>query len=1210
MLFAGADRLLIFDGANWTQARMGNSSEIHSLCEEGNRIWAGGVNEIGFFEKDSNGEYIYTNVTPRLGEGNYGVISSIFHVGDNIIIVGQRNVIQLSLKTKADPGITDLPNDSRLRAYLVDDVVYVRRGANADSKLYWWKNGACEEAKMASIGEEKQSISPLGRIGDSVIVGAGRNLYARNLETGEVRCFYTDQGELMRAQLNSSTICSGEHVYICTRAGGVFAIGLDGAVEQISKSQGLASDICNAITPSRANGLWVATDEGISFVYRADLANWIPLPSEARSILGDSNNLYVSHVQSAFLLTDGKKIELPELLRAAWARVGGKVYALSMEKLFVADFGGHQFSEVDIGGGLKVASIVGGNGPNPMLYGSAGLSSVARGGFRWDPKTGERAVYEVAGGLPNYVLDGKGRMWVFTGRGEILMIDQDLQRGAIQFSARRRGRLTLHEGQPLALFSDTGFVSVKGDQKVRGSENVANALATENTEGPAWVAGRNEDNLRVGIIGNEGDGLVWKRRNIPGLRRFKNISLIYRSGSDLWIGSETGVIHADTTKLSGPDFTLPEAEIVVRDPTSKTSRVLPAGQRKLQLKNSEQQISVRFKTHVWGLLEPPQFESRLLPAEDEWTLHKYGDPITRSNLPTGDYTLQIRVRHLGEAGPAATFQVHRLLPWYLSYAGITLFAAAGSFFFYAAVKLRTRQITARNRELEQKIVERTQELAKANAAKSEFLAAMSHEIRNPMNGVIGIIKILQEAKLGSREKYYLTTLHRCAEQLRTTVDDVLDFSKIEAGKITLHPDTFDLAECINSTISAIDLTGDRIELASWAGLRPAVTGDQGKFAQILVNYFTNALKYGVPQAATVDVYVLSEGPQHCRVTVAVKNSGPDIPPHEQATLFETFTRGEYAKRGRIGGSGLGLSICKKFAEAMGGTVGVTSANGLTVFQVTVPFEVARVHRKQEEDTAIPRNLHARALAIEDEDYNRLVLGNILAKLGYKVDWACDGKTALQLSRQNGYDLILTDLMLPDTDGGSLTKEILANCEEPKPPIFAVTAYSTREKEEECVAAGMGGFISKPITVEKLEAAIQGWAAKHRTGAKPVVSAYEPSVAVSVQQLSRLGPLEVILPDFIQKIENEWANIDRMLEDRECTPAANAAHKLISATLLVEANVLSDQLRLLESRLRDGALESEIEKVRTICREEMDSVAKSLAAALKRHQRTNEAQSQT
>ena len=158
-------------------------------------------------------------------------------------------------------------------------------------------------------------------------------------------------------------------------------------------------------------------------------------------------------------------------------------------------------------------------------------------------------------------------------------------------------------------------------------------------------------------------------------------------------------------------------------------------------------------------------------------------------------------------------------------------------------------------------------------------------------------------------------------------------------------------------------------------------------------------------------------------------------------------------------------------------------------------------------------------------------------------------------------------------------------------------------------AGMAGFISKPITVEKLEAALKNWADSHHAGARAMTEQAEIGTPISVDQLGKLGPLEIILPDFTRKIQSEWALIDRMLEDRECTPAANAAHKLISAMLLVEADVASDQLRLLESTLRDGALESEIEKVRAVCRDEIEHVAKALKAALKRRQRINEAQSQ-
>jgi signal transduction histidine kinase/CheY-like chemotaxis protein len=971
----------------------------------------------------------------------------------------------------------------------------------------------------------------------------------------------------------------------------------------------LISDSCNSIYVSRAGGVWIASDEGISFIHTADDAFWFPLEASAKAILGDHHELFISHSQGSFRYTPEKRDELPLLTRALWARLGDEVYANSAGKIFQAKVGTSDFRDWSVSNGQIITSLIGGATGENVLYGGATSVDGNKGLLRIDVPTGQKTMMEMPEGMNYYLQDKAGRLWVSTQAGNVMMLDSELQKGVVQISGKKRSRLTLHQGAPVILYDGVGFTTINGD-KISGTEKVAGAFGTENVDGAAWIIGRADDAWRIGILTNDGSALSWQRKNIPGFRRFKNPSAIYRSGSDLWIGGESGVLQIDISKLEGPDFSLPDgAEIVLRSNSNKTQRSLPSNTRSLQLTNDEQDLSIKFKTRVWGLREPPQYESRLLPLEDEWTLHKYGEAITRRNLPTGQYTLQLRARHLGEAGPVTAFHVARKLPWYFSYAGISLFALAGTLFFYGAVKLRTRQISARNRELELKIVERTQELAKANAAKSEFLAAMSHEIRNPMNGVIGIVKILQEAKLGAREKYYLTTLHRCAEQLRTTVDDVLDFSKIEAGTITLHPDTFDLAECINSTITAVDLTGDRLELTSWAGQRPSVTGDQGKFMQILTNYFTNALKYGVPPSATVDVFVLSDGPQRCSVTVAVKNAAPDIPANEIATLFESFTRGEYAKRGRIGGSGLGLSICKKFAEAMGGTVSVTSSGGLTTFQITVPFELAHVRTKPAMESTGSGHLHARALAIEDEDYNRLVLGSILQKLGYRVDWACDGKTALQLAQQNGYDLVLTDLMLPDTDGGTLTKEILAVCEEPKPPVFAVTAYSTKEKEEECRLAGMAGFISKPITVEKLEAALQNWADGRRSGPRMIPEQAELGTPISVDQLGKLGPLEIILPDFTRKIQSEWALIDRMLEDRECTPAANAAHKLISAMLLVEADVASDQLRLLENRLRDGALESEIEKVRTVCREEIENVAKALKAALKRRQRINEGQTQ-
>ena len=1208
ILYAGADRLLVFDGAVWANHKIENTPEILSLCQEGDRIWAGGLNEAGFFEKKADGGYAYTSVTSRIGDRFYGAIHRIFVVGGNLILVTERKVVQLPIN-KGPARIWELPSDPKLKAYLYHGVVYINQTAAGEVKTWALRNDTLEP-DQSLFGSDARYRTPIGLIGEYLVLGSGRDLYAKNTISGAERKFYADAGELNKAKLTGGILCKESTVYISTLSGGIFVIDLDGGFAQITRATGLASDACTALADSdQTKGLWAVTDEGISFIH-ADLRDsWLGVPGSVHNIFGDQHDLLVSHGQGSFRFTAGEKIEFSNMPFSRWASVGSVLYAVSDGKLYKSTTGALGFSEWNRVDGVYISSILGVKNKGKFIYAGAITSSAARGLVRLDVDTGRSTMIEMPEGIACYLQDKAGKIWVTTLAGSVMMLDEELQKGTLHQSSRKRSLLTLHEGDPVLLYADAGFLTMKGDN-IRGGENVSGAAGTESVEGPAWIYGRVNDAWRVGMLGRVGAELTWQRKNIPGLKRFKTISAIYASGDDLWIGGDNGVIQVDVAHLEGPDFSIPEgAEINVRNLAQKTLRVLPAKSRTFQLANGEQEISVKLKTHVWGLLEPPEYESRLYPLEDEWTQHKYGETIVHKNLPTGEYTLQLRVRHLGEVGPVTEYKVVRQQPWYFSYLGITFFALVGSLIFYGLLKLRTGRIMAHNRELELKIVDRTKELAKANAAKSEFLAAMSHEIRNPMNGVIGIVKILQEAKLGSREKYYLTTLHRCAEQLRTTVDDVLDFTKIEAGTITLHPDTFDLAESISATITAVDLAGNRLELTSWAGPRPTVSGDQGKFTQILTNYFTNALKYGIPSAATIDVFVLNEGAQRCRITLAVTNSGPDLPVHEQATLFDSFTRGEFAKRGRIGGSGLGLSICKKFAEAMGGSVGVKSANGSTVFQITVPFDIVLVSRVSADDLVAPRQLNARALAIEDEDYNRLVLGNILNQLGYTVDWACDGKSALILARQNGYDLILTDLMLPDTDGRTLTKELLALCEEPKPPVFAVTAYSTKEKEDECLNAGMAGFISKPITVEKLEASLNHWADRHRAGTRKMIDLAEVGAArITLQQLARLGPLETMLPDYIIKIESEWASVDRMLEDRECTAAANTAHRMMSALFVVEAGGACDQLRILESRLRDGALESEIEKVRSVCRDEIDAVVKSLKAALKRHLRINEAQS--
>lgn len=1213
-LFVGTTRLIVFDGSTWTSADTPQSSLIRSMAVRGDRVWTGGVGEAGYFEKDSTGKYVYTSVRPQLGTAAEGVVWYTFAGEDAVVFITDRRVIQLS-NTNSAPKVWELPNDRRLMAQHTSLGIVIGQSLGTTSKLWLLKNGALEpfengppelySAIFDFISEREGHwffnrsalVSPSATDGPEAVKRT--EIIDYDMRTHQSRIVYSDADGFLRKSVISTGLVLNGQIYLATINSGLLVIDEAGNLLRPPNAPGISEHV-ESLCVSRAGGVWAGHVRGVSFVQDIAAARMLFPTAQVRRVTVSPEQLAVGTAHEVLQLSAHGSSELPLIVHSL-AASGPRLFATTFSSIQVKDPGDSNFRKLVAfpppPGGLSFVAV-------SRLHPNRVIAESSRSVIRFDTDTEAVSTMEVPEVPAKLVEDMKGTFWLSTATDGIRTLDADLQRLTVKIAERAVSTVLMHDRQPMMFIRGKGLFSDQG-KTVVGTAELSTLDGTADDQGPAWIAATSGDALRMGVVENRGGELVWVRKNVPGIKGLRSAHPFVRHGNHLFVAPDEGLIDVDTSKLQDADTSVPPIEeLRIRNLDTRSVRTTTfesEPKKRLEFSNGEREFTVTLTKRIWGLLEKPSYESRLVPLEDEWTPHAYGEPISRKNLPPGHYTLQIRATHLGQTGAPAEFVFTRLPPWYASQLGITVFALGFVFLFFGAVKFRTRQVEQKNRQLEDKIRERTQELAKANAAKSEFLAAMSHEIRNPMNGVVGIVKMLQESNLGVREKYLLSTLHRCSEQLRTTVDDVLDFSKIEAGEITLNRDTFDLAETIRSTVAAIDVTGEKAELSSWAGSRPVVQGDAGKLAQILTNYLSNALKYGVPPRATVDVFVLDEGDKRCHVTIAVKNSGPDIPPAELAKLFERFQRGEFAKVRRIGGNGLGLSICKRYAEVMGGKVGVTSSGGVTVFQVSIPFDKAEIAAPPS-GTVLPKSMNARALAIEDEDYNRLVLGNVLQKLGYKVDWAVDGKSAIALAELNGYDLILTDWMLPDMDGGTLTQKLMQICEEPKPPVFAVTAYSTKEKQDECRAAGMVGFISKPVTIEKLEAALQGWGATRV--ARPVFDDEDLVTSVSLQQLNRLGPVTTMVPEFVRRMEAEWDEIEALLPTNAVF-AANAVHKLVSATLLVEAQYISDQLRILEEQLRKGASPAEIEKLREICSEELQKVAKSLRAAAKRQHRLSE-----
>jgi signal transduction histidine kinase/CheY-like chemotaxis protein len=467
----------------------------------------------------------------------------------------------------------------------------------------------------------------------------------------------------------------------------------------------------------------------------------------------------------------------------------------------------------------------------------------------------------------------------------------------------------------------------------------------------------------------------------------------------------------------------------------------------------------------------------------------------------------------------------------------------------------------------------TAELREANKAKDQFLASINHEIRNPLNGITGVAQMLAEGSTDPRQRFLLATLQACTEQLRSTMDDVLDFTRLGSEAVSIKNTEVDLLELVKTTCASYNISGELVIVKEIPSTPVFLRCDAGKLRQILSNYLANALKYGVPPGASVAVLIQKVTSEQVSVSIAVTSTGPTLSGEEIATLFTTLTRGRRAHETNAHGMGLGLALCKKLAEAMGGSVGVNSAGGETSFWFKAQFMTVADFR-QPDSIGQSRYAGRRALAIEDERYNRLVLGHYLSQLGFSVAWAETGQAGLAAIIDQPVDVIFMDWFLPDMEGGELLQKIQAALAGSVPPVIVVSAYSTTAKRAECLAAGATAFVSKPIDPTKLAGALDGIL----LGSAPLEPQDDTDgMSMDLSPLIALKDKADVLGSFLQDLDQTRAQL-KMTWRQDPQTAAFLAHRLKAQMALVRAEEATSLMDLLEQALNEKWPADNIEKL--------------------------------
>ncbi len=471
----------------------------------------------------------------------------------------------------------------------------------------------------------------------------------------------------------------------------------------------------------------------------------------------------------------------------------------------------------------------------------------------------------------------------------------------------------------------------------------------------------------------------------------------------------------------------------------------------------------------------------------------------------------------------------------------------------------------------------------ADRAKSEFLAMMSHEIRTPMNGVLGMLRNLSAEGLAEAQLEQLRAARASGESLLTILNDILSYSKTELSGAHLEQVVFSVAEVMRVIVTLLEPGAREKGIVLCLDLPEdapaAVMGDMAKLRQILFNLVSNAVKFTEEGEVVLRLRVRSAGAGRVTLILEVSDTGKGISAQARQRIFEAFEQEDGLTARRYGGTGLGLAICRKFAEVMGGALSVESTPNVgSVFTFMADFDLADPALLAE---SVPewvperagRSLHA--LIVEDHGVNQMVARSYLERMGHTAVCAGSAEEALDLLTRERFDLVLMDVNLPGLSGTEATRRLRARPEGRDLPVIGISAHVQEEEVAEQLDAGMDCFVAKPVSPERLSAAIAQVTGGQRRGVflSPRSAARVTGGARDVLggMLADLGPEQTIaaIRLYLDGVADEAQGLAAAASAEDAARVAKVAHRMKGAAGNFSLPGLSAVLRAVEDAARAG-----------------------------------------